>query len=463
MKTLRTLLVVVFTFTAFSLSAQLYDKKWTISAGAYFNDFVVTQEFNKLFTDAHWNHKGVPIRVSGGFYLAKHWTAIAQFSTVKLDNPLFEEGNELYFDVDLGVQFRFLYEKVFDPYLYATIGGKSLNKEFYFGFDGGLGFNIWFTRSFGFYAEAAYGGIMGVDPKEFTTVDENGFPLKDENGNELYPDSYEGTYNLTDNLNYSFGFRINPGKEADTDGDGIPDRDDACPDEFGVEEFDGCPDTDGDGIQDSEDACPTEAGKPEFNGCPDRDNDGIIDSEDACPDDAGPAEYNGCPDSDGDGIIDKEDECPTQAGPKEFNGCPDTDGDGIIDKNDKCPTEPGVPEYDGCPPPPPPAVDLTIVVYFETNKTVLDNDDKALLDKLAEQMANSEETTIIANGHTDSVGADSYNQKLSERRAKAVMDYLVGKGVAAERITTKGYGESAPAATNDTEEGRAKNRRVEFK
>ena len=435
MKTLRTLLVVVFTFTAFSLSAQLYDKKWTISAGAYFNDFVVTQE-GRLLTDAHWNHKGVPIRVSGGFYLAKHWTAIAQFSTVKLDNPTFLDGNDLYFDVDLGVQWRFLYERVFDPYLYATVGGKSLNKEFYFGFDGGLGFNIWFTRSFAFYAEAAYGGIMGVDPKEFTTVDENGLPLKDANGDELYPDAYDGTYNLTDNLNYSFGFRVCPGKEADTDGDGIADRDDACPDEFGVAEFDGCPDTDGDGIQDSEDACPTEAGKPEFNGCPDRDNDGIIDSEDACPDDAGPAE---------------------------FNGCPDSDGDGIIDKNDKCPTEPGVPEFDGCPPPPPPPLDLTIVVYFDINKTILDNDDKALLDKLADQLMNSEESTIIANGYTDNTGADTYNQKLSERRAKAVKDYLVGKGIAAERITTKGYGETNPAATNDTQEGRAKNRRVEFK
>jgi len=449
MKTLRTFLVVVFTFTAFSLSAQLYDKKWTISAGAYFNDFAVTQDFGKLFTDAHWNHGGIPIRVSGGFYLAKQWTAVAQFSMVKLDNPYWEDKDQ-FFELDLGIQWRFLYERVFDPYLYATIGGASMQENFHFAVNGGLGFNVWFSKSFGFYAEAAYGSLMGVDPKEYDGAVEN-------------PDHFQGTYNINDNLNYSFGVRFCPGKQADTDEDGIPDRDDACPEVFGVEEFDGCPDTDGDGIQDSEDACPEEYGLAVFNGCPDTDGDSIIDSEDECPTEWGLAEFNGCPDTDGDGIPDHLDACPTVAGPKEYNGCPDTDGDGIVDHLDACPTVAGVAEFDGCPPPPPPPLDLGVIVFFGTDLTKLDAEDKEKLDKLAAELIKSEETTVIAQGHTDDTGAAAYNQGLSERRAQAVKDYLVEKGVPAERIAIKGFGEDQPSDTNDTEEGKSNNRRVEFK
>ncbi|MEN8223940.1 MAG: OmpA family protein [Bacteroidota bacterium] len=450
MKTLRTLLVVVFTFTAFSLSAQLYDKKWTISAGAYFNDFVVAQNFDRLFTDAHWNHKGIPVRISAGYYLAKHWTAVGQFSMVKLDNPYFE-GEDQFMDFNLGAQFRFLYEKMFDPYLYATIGGASLQKNFHFAYNGGLGFNIWFSRSFGFYSEMAYEGLLGVDPD-----------VMDMSENEDY-EYYKGEYKLSDNLNYSFGFRFCPGKEDDTDEDGIPDRDDLCPEVFGVEEFEGCPDTDGDGIQDSEDACPEDAGLEVFQGCPDTDGDSIIDSEDACPEDAGTPEFNGCPDTDGDGIIDKDDACPTEAGPEEYQGCPDSDGDGIPDNKDNCPDEAGEAGYDGCPPPPPPPLDLGIVVYFGTDLTDLSDEDKAKLDNLADQLINSEESTVIAQGHTDNTGAASYNQGLSERRAQAVKDYLLEKGVPEDKITIEGYGEDQATGDNDTEEGRTANRRVEFK
>jgi outer membrane protein OmpA-like peptidoglycan-associated protein len=144
------------------------------------------------------------------------------------------------------------------------------------------------------------------------------------------------------------------------------------------------------------------------------------------------------------------------------DGCPvDTDGDGILDKDDKCPAEPGVPEYDGCPPPPP-QVNKDIIVYFGVDLVKLDDEDMEKLDMLAEEMANSEETTIVAIGHTDDTGSEDYNQGLSERRAQAVKDYLVSKGVAEDRISIKGFGETKPADTNDTEEGRHNNRRVEF-
>jgi len=135
----------------------------------------------------------------------------------------------------------------------------------------------------------------------------------------------------------------------DRDGDGIIDMEDECPDAPGIAEFKGCPDTDEDGIKDSEDECPTVAGIPEFNGCPDTDKDGIRDANDECPETPGIPEFNGCPDTDSDGIIDSEDDCPEKAGPPQYNGCPDTDGDGLIDSKDGCPEKAGPVDNNGCP------------------------------------------------------------------------------------------------------------------
>jgi len=109
-------------------------------------------------------------------------------------------------------------------------------------------------------------------------------------------------------------------------------------------------DTDGDGIPDMNDTCPNEAGTAALGGCPDADGDGVADMNDACPNDAGPAEQNGCPDTDGDGILDMDDACPNEAGPTELDGCPDTDSDGIADVDDACPNEAGSDELSGCPP-----------------------------------------------------------------------------------------------------------------
>jgi len=135
----------------------------------------------------------------------------------------------------------------------------------------------------------------------------------------------------------------------DRDGDKIIDLRDTCPDVPGLAKFDGCPDRDGDDIQDSQDNCPDEAGLAEFNGCPDRDGDKIMDKEDACPDQAGPKSTNGCPDRDNDGVVDTQDACPDKAGPAEHQGCPDTDGDGLYDNEDKCPDEFGPQDNFGCP------------------------------------------------------------------------------------------------------------------
>ena len=170
-------------------------------------------------------------------------------------------------------------------------------------------------------------------------------------------------------------------------------------------------------------------------------------------------------DSDGDGVPDDLDQCPgTPAGAVvDANGCElDSDGDGVVDRLDKCPdTPPGLEvDADGCALP-------TVIslegVNFRTNSAELLDGADEVLDVQAATLDDNVDVLIEVAGHTDSVGDAGYNEQLSQRRAEAVRDYLVSKGVAAERITAVGYGESEPIASNDTAEGRAENRRVELR
>jgi OmpA-OmpF porin, OOP family len=287
-----------------------------------------------------------------------------------------------------------------------------------------------------------------------------------------------------------------PEPKRDRDNDGIRDADDACPDTRGVADADpaknGCPppapppDRDGDGILDAVDACPDVKGvadsDPKKNGCPpDRDGDGILDAVDACPDVKGVADSdpkkNGCPpDRDGDGILDAVDACPDVKGiadsdPKK-NGCPppaDTDGDGIVDTEDACPNEKGErnpdPSKNGCPKAVVQNGEIRILeqVQFDTGKSTIKKASDALLDEVANVMnKHTELAKIEVQGHTDDRGVPAQNQKLSQARADAVKAALVKRGIAKDRLTTKGYGQTKPIAPNTTDEGRQTNRRVQF-
>lgn len=253
----------------------------------------------------------------------------------------------------------------------------------------------------------------------------------------------------------------------DRDGDKIIDKEDDCPDVAGLEMFKGCPDTDGDGLKDSDDLCPEVAGPKENQGCPDTDNDGIFDYLDDCPTEAGPQENRGCPwpDTDGDGLLDKDDKCPYNAGPPENDGCPytDTDGDGVIDKEDECVNTPGPVENKGCP-----VVDEEILkrafdnLQFETGKAIIKQESYESLEDLAEYLVNNPDFRLRIAGHTDSQGNDQTNLILSKKRAEAVRDFLESRGVAKERMIVQFFGEEKPIDTNDTPEGRARNRRVEM-
>ncbi len=295
---------------------------------------------------------------------------------------------------------------------------------------------------------------------------------------------------------------------ADTDGDGVRDKRDKCPDtprgatvdaegcpadadSDGV--FDGiyrCPDTpagckvdgsgcpldsDGDGVIDCQDKCAgTAAGcAVDASGCPtDADGDGVCDSSDKCPDTAKgcAVDASGCPkDTDGDGVCDGADKCSGTAKgcAVDASGCPkDADGDGVCDSADRCPGTPAGRKVDekGC------EVlfekgraSLVLEgVNFEFDSAKLTAASSTTLDSVAASLREWSDVRVQIEGHTDSVGADAYNLQLSRKRAESVRDYLVAKGVDRSRLAAVGYGESKPVTENSTEAGRARNRRVEL-
>ncbi|MEM1000429.1 MAG: DUF5723 family protein [Bacteroidota bacterium] len=256
----------------------------------------------------------------------------------------------------------------------------------------------------------------------------------------------------------------------DRDGDGIMDKEDACPDEPGPAATKGCPDRDGDGVIDSEDQCPDKPGDPEHAGCPDTDGDGLYDNEDRCPEEFGPQDNFGCPygDLDGDGIFDKEDRCPDTPGPKENQGCPygDLDGDGVTDNVDECPNTPGPAENNGCPELTEEEQEILDLAFenleFQSGKSIIRTSSYDELDSLAALLVRKPDWKLRIAGHTDNVGAESTNMRLSKNRANAVKDYLNSRGVAEERFIVEWYGESKPIVPNNSAANRQKNRRVEM-
>jgi outer membrane protein OmpA-like peptidoglycan-associated protein len=249
---------------------------------------------------------------------------------------------------------------------------------------------------------------------------------------------------------------------VDSDGDGIFDDDDRCireaEDKDGFEDADGCPDldNDADGVADATDKCPLE--KENRNG---------VDDEDGCPD----------TDEDKDGIFGSLDKCPTEPedkdGFEDDNGCPDldNDADGVPDAKDKCPTEAetwnGYQDDDGCKDQLPDKVKkFTGVIEgitFKKDSAEIQKRSFALLDRAYTVMNEFPDVKMEISGHTSDEGEHDYNVDLSKRRAESVKNYLVGKGVAAERIQTIGYGPDKPMADNKTKKGKALNRRIEFK
>ena len=257
----------------------------------------------------------------------------------------------------------------------------------------------------------------------------------------------------------------------DSDGDGISDNEDKCPNLSGTQANDGCPesDDDNDGIPNHLDLCPFDSGEEALNGCPDADGDGVADKDDDCPNVPGSKENKGCPtvvDSDGDGVADNQDECPDEAGLIQFAGCPDKDGDGIEDSKDQCPNSAGPADNNGCPEiakEDRETLEIAMrAVQFDLGRSTLKTESFRVLNQVAEIMRKYPDYNLIISGHTDNSGSAPVNQRLSEKRAQTCYEYLISRGISSSRMGYAGYGESRPMADNSSAEGRYLNRRVEF-
>jgi outer membrane protein OmpA-like peptidoglycan-associated protein len=308
---------------------------------------------------------------------------------------------------------------------------------------------------------------------------------------DTYLDYIPSPKNLAgDNINWGIqpGLSFRFGGERgvrDKDGDGVPDKLDECKNTPKGDKVDakGCTikDGDGDGVLDDVDACKdTPAGdKVDEKGCSlpkDADKDGVLDNVDQCPDTpAGDkVDEKGCSlpkDADGDGVNDDVDQCKdTPAGDKvDEKGCSlpkDGDGDGVMDDKDRCLHTPAGVKVDeeGCQVLFEQAKKTLVLegVNFATGKAELTPESQAILDGVAESLVANEEIKVQVGGHTDNTGSAAVNKRLSAARAETVRAYLESKGVAADRLTARGYGPSKPVASNKTAEGRAQNRRVEL-
>ncbi len=445
MKRLNQLLLAVIVFTTITVNAQDSNNPWLVKLGTNAVDFYPTGQKDYSYISENlgedffnFDHYNIAYAISDarvGRYLGNKFSLIASVKANKIEKLGTMASDLSFINTNLDVKYSICKEgKSFQPYIFAGGGYTWLEKEDGGNLNGGLGLEYWFNDNIGLYVESAY----------HHTFDANVLPY----------------------FQHGVGVAVKFGG-VDTDGDGIFDKNDACPEVKGLPEFNGCPDTDGDGIIDSKDACPEVAGKVEFNGCPDTDGDGIIDSKDECPEVAGVAALNGCPDADGDGVADAKDNCPQVAGPVANQGCPypDTDKDGVLDKDDECPEVAGPASNKGCP-----IItkeeqaklnEYAKVIYFDSGKASFKPQTIKTLDAVVVILKKFPTAEFDVEGHTDSVGSAKFNMALSQKRAEAVVTYLKEHGVKS-KLNAKGYGETKPIASNRTRSGRAKNRRVEI-
>ena len=393
-----TALALSFASTAF---AQTTSNPWLIGVGAHAENHLgvdsnksweKTTPFSKdgLFVMNNFTITPPLSKLTVARNLNKYFVLDWQTTVGNVDNKRVGMGKEFFLQTGLGLQFKLAgfwnEESWFDPYL--RVGANYLRHDYtgtgltngngdavganHFTAAFGAGLNLWLTKNFGLGLQ----GDLVNTPGDKTNV----------------PNFVQASASI----NFRFG-------NNDRDKDGIKDKDDACPDIFGLAQFQGCPDTDGDGIPDIDDACPTVAGPVENNGCP----------------------------------------------------WPDTDGDGVLDKDDACPTVPGLPEYNGCPKPTAVAVTEEFKdLLFDFNKATIQPGSTHKLDKAAEIIKSAPAENFVVVGTTDAKGSAAYNLNLSRQRAAAVVKALEARGVNPAQLKSIGIGSqeaTVPATASDAE------------
>jgi OOP family OmpA-OmpF porin len=449
MKNLKLGITALALTVASSVFAQTTTNPWVIGVGAHGvnhvaqrNNFSNTFSFNNfkenLFGVSKYSITPPLSKLTVARSLGKGLVLDWQTTVGNVDNKRIGMDKEFFLQTGLGIQFKgagLLWdeESWFDPYL--RVGANYLRHDYtgvtfpvtdskprgggvytaynedgdltgkanHFTVSTGAGLNLWVTKNFGLGVQGDYVS---------TPVDKSGIA---------------NFWQASASLLFRFG-------NTDRDKDGIPDKEDACPDTPGLPEFQGCPDTDGDGVPDKDDQCPDVAGPKENNGCPwpDTDGDGVLDKDDACVDVPGPAENKGCP-------------------------WPDTDGDGVLDKDDACPTVPGLAQYQGCPKPKKVTAEELEKnfggVFFDFNKATIKAESKGALDAAAD-LIKKDGGNYLLEGRTDAKGAEAYNLKLSRQRAASVVAALDSRGVDPNALKSIGVGKAkatVPATASDAE------------
>lgn len=390
---MKKFLLIVLIGLSVTLFGQTTDRPWLIGISSNYADFnAVEMSVRRQLRDANWMGKTLPSQLKVARSLSKSFVFGAEFSFVTLESEKLNLIPTIKSNVStdkfwrMGGQFEYKFangyllkeDAIFDPYIFLGLNGSNISEKTYLAQSTGAGTNIWFNKWLGLNFEG----------------------------------SYDYLFDFNDYFHYSFGVTFRLGKAKDSDGDGVPDHLDECPDVPGLAEFKGCPDRDGDGIPDHLDECPDVPGLARFKGCPDRDGDGIPDHLDECPDEFGTITNKGCPE--------------------------------IIQEVEK--------------------IDFHAKhILFEISSSKIKQESFSDLDEIIAIMKKFPDSRFTIHGHTDNTGSDALNMNLSKNRAKSVKDYFISKGINASRLESDGFGKNKPIDVNDTPEGRANNRRVEIK
>ena len=373
--------------TAISLFGSAYQYKGSLGEDFWKWD---RNSYGPGFGINRYLTKGLDLSLQGSYVELKGTQSAATYFNTNIVNA------NLAFKLKLNNGWALKEDARVQPYLLAAPGWVYMSREgqvrglnvnenkSYFDLFGAAGINFRLSDAVGLFVQTGQHIPLNAN------ID--GEPIRD-------ADSFDDRY-----LQHTVGVTIAFGKAKDTDGDGVPDRKDKCPDTPAGVAVDptGCPlDRDADGVPDYQDKCPDEKGLATLEGCPDRDNDGVRDSEDACPDTPGKPALKGCPDADNDGVRDQDDKCPdTPAGTRvDANGCPlvlDQDRDGVLDNVDKCPDTPANTRVDsvGCPLAIAPDVQkLEVPIRFKTNSTVIERSSYPTIDNMVQAMATTPITT----------------------------------------------------------------------